>query len=83
MQPYIVLGLALRTRGHNVRVATEERLRPLVEEFGMTFAKIDGDSTGLLFQVMLFSDCHCSGIDNYFFYCLSFLDMLNLIQPAG
>ncbi len=51
MQPYIVLGLALRTRGHNVRVATEERLRPLVEEFGMAFAKIDGDSTGLLFQV--------------------------------
>ena len=32
VQPSLVLGLALRSRGHEVVMATEERLRPLVEE---------------------------------------------------
>lgn len=32
VQPSLILGLALRMRGHEVVMATEERLRPLVEE---------------------------------------------------
>ena len=32
VQPSVLLGLTLRKRGHDVIVATEERLRPLVEE---------------------------------------------------
>jgi sterol 3beta-glucosyltransferase len=32
VQPSLVLGLALLSRGHEVVMATEERLRPLVEE---------------------------------------------------
>ncbi|KAL3775294.1 hypothetical protein ACHAW5_000945 [Stephanodiscus triporus] len=32
VQPSLVLGLALSSRGHEVVMATEERLRPLVEE---------------------------------------------------
>lgn len=32
VQPYLVLALELRSRGHTVSVATEERLKPLVDE---------------------------------------------------
>jgi hypothetical protein len=32
VQPSVLLGLTLRKRGHDVIIATEERLRPLVEE---------------------------------------------------
>jgi len=56
-QPYIALGLACRAAGHSVRVAVEERLKPLVEEFGLEFFKIAGDPTAILWskeaQVML------------------------------
>jgi sterol 3beta-glucosyltransferase len=48
VQPYIAVALALRTRGHNVAVATEERLRSLVEEFGLEYRHIYGDSCGCL-----------------------------------
>ncbi|OQR97556.1 hypothetical protein ACHHYP_10738 [Achlya hypogyna] len=51
VQPYCVLGRALVARGHKVVVATEERLRSLVEDdFHLPFACIAGDSTGGLFD---------------------------------
>ena len=43
VQPCLVLGLALESRGHIVFVATEERQRGLVEEFGLSWRKIEGD----------------------------------------
>ena len=56
-QPYVALGLELQSRGHQVTICTEERMRPLVEEFGLPYHKIAGDPTGLLWkkeaQVML------------------------------
>jgi sterol 3beta-glucosyltransferase len=49
-QPYIALGLELLSRGHEVAIATEERMRPLVQEFGLQFMMIAGDPTGLLLK---------------------------------
>lgn len=50
VQPYIALGLGLKSKGHAVIIATEERLRPLVEEFGLRYARLGGDPAGLLFE---------------------------------
>jgi sterol 3beta-glucosyltransferase len=49
-QPYIALGLACKAAGHAVRIAVEERLRPLVESFGLEFFKIAGDPTAILWS---------------------------------
>lgn len=35
IQPYIYLGLALKQKGYQVKIATENRLKNLVEEFGI------------------------------------------------
>jgi sterol 3beta-glucosyltransferase len=43
VQPYVALALGLRDAGHEVRVATHERFRPLVDGRGLEFAQIDGD----------------------------------------
>ena len=50
VQPYILLGKALINAGHKVILCTEERLKPLVEEFGLMYGHLDGDSTGLLYE---------------------------------
>ena len=49
-QPYIALGLALKLRGHIVTVASEQRNSPLISEFGLNFACIEGDSCGALYE---------------------------------
>lgn len=48
VQPYVALGCALRSRGYRVKIATESRLKSLVDEFGLDFALIEGDSSGIL-----------------------------------
>ncbi len=48
VQPYIAIALELERRGHEAAVATEERMRPLVEGYGVQFKLIAGDPTGLL-----------------------------------
>lgn len=50
VQPYAALGMHLKTRGFDVIIATEERVKYVVEEFGLTYAHLDGDPTGLLFE---------------------------------
>ena len=50
VQPSILLGLRLQARGHMVHMATEHRLRPLVEEFGLPWRCIEGDRVGVLFE---------------------------------
>jgi sterol 3beta-glucosyltransferase len=50
IQPYIALGLGLRTRGHNVSIATEERMKGLVEGFGLDYRFIGGDPVGILWE---------------------------------
>ena len=47
VQPYCALGQALADEGHDVTIATEDRLKSLVEgDFRLQFRKIVGDSTG-------------------------------------
>ena len=52
VQPYIALGLELVDRGHEVVLATEERMKPLVKLLGrgITFAQVTGDPQGTLFE---------------------------------
>ena len=49
-QPYIALALELQKRGHTIRFGVEERMKPLVESFGLDYHKIAGDPTGLLWE---------------------------------
>ena len=50
VQPFVVLGLTLQSRGHNVVMATEDRLKPLVDEMGLPWRRIEGDETGIIEQ---------------------------------
>lgn len=53
VQPYVLLGMELAARGHEVVLATEARMERLVEQLGagrLTFHRIAGDPTGMLFS---------------------------------
>eukprot|EP00439_Symbiodinium_sp_Y106_P083514 s2_g23.t1 len=50
LEPLIALGLGLQKKGWEVVVISEERIRPLVEEFALEFRSIAGDSTGIIFE---------------------------------
>lgn len=50
VQPYCLLGKLLAARGHQVTVASEERLQPLVASFGLAYSRIEGDYGGLALE---------------------------------
>lgn len=50
VQPYIALALSLNARGHKVFIATEERMKGLVVEFGLNYRRLAGDPAGLIFE---------------------------------
>lgn len=50
VQPSCLLASALRARGHTVHMATEERLRTLVDEFGLPWRRLEGDVGGVLHE---------------------------------
>jgi len=50
VQPYIAVGLALQRRGHRVTLAVEDRMAPLVQQFGLAASRLEGDTGGLLFD---------------------------------
>jgi UDP:flavonoid glycosyltransferase YjiC (YdhE family) len=62
LQPYLALGLALRARGHSVRVVTSHIYRRLVEDTGLTCVPLSfdphalerGDRSGPGFRTALF-----------------------------
>jgi UDP:flavonoid glycosyltransferase YjiC (YdhE family) len=43
LNPFIAVGLELRTRGHDVHFAVEERMRPPLEELGFAVHHLSGD----------------------------------------
>lgn len=43
VQPFIALGLALRAKGHSVRLAASENFQGFVEHYGLEFARVRGD----------------------------------------
>jgi UDP:flavonoid glycosyltransferase YjiC (YdhE family) len=52
LQPYVMLGLELQRRGHDVVLATEQRMQPLVQQLGqgkLGYFKISGDPTIMLY----------------------------------
>lgn len=49
-QPYIALGLDLKSRGHHITIATEQRNSNLVLGSGLNFSCIAGDSCGMLYE---------------------------------
>jgi sterol 3beta-glucosyltransferase len=44
IQPYLALGIGLKTAGHSVQFATEESYRSLVTQYGLEFAPLPGNS---------------------------------------
>lgn len=48
VQPYIALGAGLRRAGHDVRLATHDEFRPLVDEQGLEFYQIGGNPKDML-----------------------------------
>jgi UDP:flavonoid glycosyltransferase YjiC (YdhE family) len=52
LQPYVMLGLELQQRGHEVVLATEQRMVPLIKQLGqgkLGYAKLSGDPTLMLY----------------------------------
>lgn len=47
-QPYIALGMALKKKGHRVRIAASEGLKSLVEGYCFEYATIRGDVTKIM-----------------------------------
>jgi len=48
VQPYVALGLGLRAAGHDVRLATHDGFRGMVEGHSLAFAPISGDPQALV-----------------------------------
>ncbi|MFJ7208095.1 glycosyltransferase [Streptomyces sp. NPDC098789] len=44
VHPFVALGIGMRERGHDVSVATSVDFRPMVEEAGLEFREIPGNS---------------------------------------
>ncbi|EFA80522.1 putative glycosyltransferase [Heterostelium album PN500] len=50
IQPSCVLGQELKKRGHQVRIATEERVKYVVDKYDLEYFEIIGDSCASLFD---------------------------------
>jgi UDP:flavonoid glycosyltransferase YjiC (YdhE family) len=48
VQPYVALGIGLKGAGHDVRLATHEKFRDLVQRRGLNFFSVAGDPQTLL-----------------------------------
>lgn len=48
MQPFIALGVALKSAGHRVRLATHNNFDQFVRDSGIEFYPIGGDPTDLM-----------------------------------
>jgi Glycosyltransferase family 28 N-terminal domain len=48
VQPFVALGMALKRRGHRVRVATHPQFQQFVESYGLEFFSIGGDPAELM-----------------------------------
>jgi len=48
VQPYAVLGQALKARGHQVTLATAQNFRQLVLSYGIDFVPVEADFQALL-----------------------------------
>lgn len=48
VQPYAALALALKSRGHHVRLAAPENFKGFVEGFGLEYAPLAGDTRAML-----------------------------------
>lgn len=53
VQPYVLLGLEIQSRGYEVVIATEARMQELVQQLGdgrLGYYCISGDPTGMLYE---------------------------------
>lgn len=48
VQPYAVLGRALKERGHQVVLSTGKNFEPLAKEYNLAFAPVDADFQELI-----------------------------------
>ena len=52
VRPYILLGLELQSRGHNITIATFSRFREMIEKEGIHFFPLSGDAEKLMSSIM-------------------------------
>lgn len=52
VQPYVALGVGLRQAGFQIRIATHENFRVLIEKSGLDFAPIAGNAVELVERTM-------------------------------
>jgi len=52
VRPYVLLGKELKNRGHQVKIATFESFREMIEKEGLTIHPISGSATDLMASIM-------------------------------
>ena len=52
VRPYVLLGKELKSRGHQVKIATFESFREMIEKEGLTIHPISGSATDLMASIM-------------------------------
>jgi UDP:flavonoid glycosyltransferase YjiC (YdhE family) len=48
VQPYVAVGVGLRSKGHEVTIATHQSFNPLLDQYGLGFFPIEGDPREIL-----------------------------------
>ncbi len=48
VQPYVAIGTALQSLGHEVRIATHRTFKPLLDQYGLGYSSIEGDPRKIL-----------------------------------
>lgn len=44
VNPLVELGMEMKKRGHEFRILTHEKFRPMIEEKGVTYLHLDGNA---------------------------------------
>jgi len=52
VRPYLLLGRELRSRGHDITIATFSRFREMIESAGLRFFSLSGDAEAFMASIM-------------------------------
>jgi len=50
VQPYVAVGIGLRSKGYQVRIATHRNFKPLIDQYGLGFSPVEGDPRQILME---------------------------------
>lgn len=80
-QPFIALGLALKQKGHSVKIAASENFQAFVEQYGLQFAPVRGDVAKLAASDLV-KDAHNADNPLKFFTSMRSEKLLGLMVDA-